>query len=472
MKYNRKYTPNQINYLKENEIFVFGSNLAGSHGGGAARTAVNKFGAIWGQGVGLQGQSYAIPTMHGGTNKIRPYVDEFIHFAKEHPEHLFLVTRIGCGVAAFSASEIAPLFKNAIEVKNIVLPKDFVEVIEADQHYEEPDVVGWNPDSFLDKYHGLMEEVKSGNPTAYYEVKVLRAQEFRNTIEIVNQGYYISPDGNRHDFSRIGEMMNSSEFVSKELPPNSDEPLDTKTLVEVVNEDCLEVTKRLVAEGYEPALLNMASRQNPGGGVTKGTGAQEETLFRRTNLFKSLYQYAPYAEQYGIIKSAHQYPLDRNFGGVFTPAVTYFRESESKGYALMNDPVYFAVISVAGINRPELTPDGNEIAPHLVAGVKNKIRTIFRLGLKNYCDSLVLGALGCGAFRNPPRHISRLFHEVMDEPEFKNKYRRIVFAILEDHNSKKSHNPEGNFNPFEEEFKNMDNPEIPFDNKYVEDVLN
>ena len=79
-----------ITELKDNEIFVFGSNLAGAHGGGAARVAYNKFGALWGQGVGLQGQCYAIPTMYGGTDAIKPYVDEFIEFASTHPEYTFL----------------------------------------------------------------------------------------------------------------------------------------------------------------------------------------------------------------------------------------------------------------------------------------------------------------------------------------------------------------------------------------------
>ena len=97
--YNREFTPDRISELKENEVFVFGSNLAGAHGGGAARLAYNRFGAIWGQGVGLQGQSYAIPTMQGGVETIKPYVDEFIAFAKAHPEKKFLVTKIGCGIA-------------------------------------------------------------------------------------------------------------------------------------------------------------------------------------------------------------------------------------------------------------------------------------------------------------------------------------------------------------------------------------
>ena len=133
--YSREYTPDRISELKPNEIFVFGSNLAGSHGGGAARLAYEQFGAVWGQGVGLQGQSYAIPTMQGGVETIKPYVDDFIKFALSHPELIFYVTQIGCGIAGFKVAEIAPLFQNAVDVANIILPKGFVEVITTDDKY-------------------------------------------------------------------------------------------------------------------------------------------------------------------------------------------------------------------------------------------------------------------------------------------------------------------------------------------------
>jgi len=129
-KYNRGFTPNRVNSLAENEIFVFGSNLQGFHGAGAAETAVDKFGAVWGQGVGLQGQSYAIPTMHGGVETIKPYVDEFIEFAKANPDKKFFVTRIGCGIAGFKDSEIAALFEEALPVENILLPRSFVDALE------------------------------------------------------------------------------------------------------------------------------------------------------------------------------------------------------------------------------------------------------------------------------------------------------------------------------------------------------
>ena len=127
--YNREFTPDRITELKQNEIFVFGSNLAGAHGGGAARLAYNRFGAVWGQGVGLQGQSYAIPTMQVGVETIKPYVDEFIRFAETRSDLKFFVTQIGCGIAGFKVGEIAPLFQAAIEVENIILPQTFVEVL-------------------------------------------------------------------------------------------------------------------------------------------------------------------------------------------------------------------------------------------------------------------------------------------------------------------------------------------------------
>lgn len=124
-----RITNANIRILQPDEIFVFGSNLAGMHGGGAARLAYQKFGAVWGQGVGLQGQSYAIPTMQGGVETIQPYVDEFIEFAKQHLQLKFWVTEIGCGIAGFSPFEIAPLFEQAKEVENIYLPERFWMVL-------------------------------------------------------------------------------------------------------------------------------------------------------------------------------------------------------------------------------------------------------------------------------------------------------------------------------------------------------
>ena len=126
-----KYTPENIISLGQDEIFVFGSNLAGIHAGGAARTALEHFGAIMGQGVGLQGQSYAIPTMQGPVETIKPYVDQFIDLAREWDQTTFYVTRIGCGIAGFSDEKIAPLFKEALKLYNVILPESFVKILKA-----------------------------------------------------------------------------------------------------------------------------------------------------------------------------------------------------------------------------------------------------------------------------------------------------------------------------------------------------
>ena len=130
---NTRITPNHITELKPNEIFVFGSNLQGYHGGGAARLAMNQWGAVWGQGTGLQGQTYAIPTMQGGIGTIRPYIDQFIKFAQNDPERTFLVTEIGCGIAGFRPADIAPFFKNAINIPNIWLPQRFWEILQEEE---------------------------------------------------------------------------------------------------------------------------------------------------------------------------------------------------------------------------------------------------------------------------------------------------------------------------------------------------
>lgn len=124
----QRTTPKLITSLQSDEVFVFGSNLQGFHAGGAAKLAM-QWGAVWGKGVGIQGQTYAIPTMQGDVDSIQPYVNEFISFAKQHPNKRFLVTEIGCGIAGFSGGQIAPLFKKAMTVDNIYLPEKFWNIL-------------------------------------------------------------------------------------------------------------------------------------------------------------------------------------------------------------------------------------------------------------------------------------------------------------------------------------------------------
>lgn len=240
--------------------------------------------------------------------------------------------------------------------------------------------ISWNSVEFLQEYRAQMARVKCGDSLAYNRIKMLRSSEFANTVALIAQGFYETEGGKRVVFPSDAPMQHGTKFYEKSFHVSA--RTVGKTAIEVVNEDCLHTAVRLKEQGFNPAVLNMASRRNPGGGVINGAGAQEETLFRRTNLYRSLYQFVSFAGQYGM-------------------------------------------------------------------------RTILRIGLEHGHDSLVLGALGCGAFRNPPRHVAKLFHEVMEEAEFLNKYKLLVFAILDDHNAHKSHNPEGNFKPFADEFKGM-----------------
>ncbi len=129
MIYNREYTPESITSLQPNEVFVFGSNLRGWHGGGAAAIAYRKFGAEWGVGEGLTGQCYALPTMEGGVDYIAGKVLHFLACAKAHPDLRFFVTKIACGIAGFTVEEIGPLFADAVSMANVILPQEFVGVI-------------------------------------------------------------------------------------------------------------------------------------------------------------------------------------------------------------------------------------------------------------------------------------------------------------------------------------------------------
>jgi len=281
----------------------------------------------------------------------------------------------------------------------------------------------------------------------------LRADIFQNTIKLVkNGGYYV--DGN---FINIPNNLLTEKTEYFTAPDILEANGDYQTKYSVINADCLETAEILVKSGFNTCVLNLASRKNPGGGVLTGAGAQEENIFRRTNLYLSLFQFAPFANEYGIRKHEKSYPLDRNTGGIYSADITVFRGSERNGYCLLRKPFNVSFVTVPAINAPELTErNGNlYIADNLVEPTKEKIRTILRITGKYKHDCLVLGAFGCGAFANPPNHMAELFKEVFLEKEFIKKFKFIVFSIFDDHNSNKRHNPNGNVLPFLEVFDSV-----------------
>lgn len=210
------------------------------------------------------------------------------------------------------------------------------------------------------------------------------------------------------------------------------------TLVRVENKDCVLAAKELIDAGYNPAMLNLA-----------------ENLCRRSNLILSLYQFSnslicqyPYL---GLRQHEDQYPMDERYGGIYSGVVTFFRGPESSGSLLENKPYNIPVISVAALNGPRIGNEGLMMQAKVDITL-DKIWTIFRIGQANFHDSLVLSALGCGAFSNPPAHIAKLFHQVIEEDEFRNKFKLIDFAILDGYRTGLHHNPEGNLLPFQREF--------------------
>jgi len=129
---DREYTPENITELKQNEIFVFGSNESGIHGAGAAKVAIDKFNAVFGQGVGLQGQSYAIPTKDKRLDilplyRIYDYILDFLTFAEDNPQLKFYVTKIGCGLAGYHPRDIKKVFYDVGISNNIILPIEFTD---------------------------------------------------------------------------------------------------------------------------------------------------------------------------------------------------------------------------------------------------------------------------------------------------------------------------------------------------------
>jgi len=215
-------------------------------------------------------------------------------------------------------------------------------------------------------------------------------------------------------------------------------PIDTD--IRVLNMDCLEAAKRLIDLDGSAALLNMASATNPGGGWLGGAGAQEENLHRRSNLSDFLSNHRRAVSGHNV-----RYPLGE-FGCIFSPDVCVFRGAEADGYPFLPHPFFVSVLSVAAYCRPKCR--GGRLTEKFARGTQQKILILLRVAKRHNVKCLVLSALGCGAFANPPCHIAEIFREVLSAHEFAGQFQRVWFAIIEDHNSPGG----GNVAPFRNVF--------------------
>ena len=283
----------------------------------------------------------------------------------------------------------------------------------------------------------------------------LRINIFKETLSLIEQGWYVATDGTRVELPSAEKVMQAAEMYIHKICLDNSFDRSIITEVRVENKDCVHAAQELIDAGLNPAMLNLADLYMPGGIVEFGSGAQEENLCRRSNLVQSLYQFSSIRiKQYPALNLKArmcQYPMDELYGGVYSGIVTFFRTTEQENSELMPVPCNIPVISVAALNGPRIGSNG-KIMDQEAEITLEKIRTIFRIGMIKGHDSLVLSAFGCGAFANPPAHIAELFHQVIEEEEFKNVFKLIEFAILDGYRTGLKHNPEGNLKPFQTEF--------------------
>ncbi|CAG8451580.1 6652_t:CDS:2 [Acaulospora morrowiae] len=219
--------------------------------------------------------------------------------------------------------------------------------------------------------------------------------------------------------------------------------------IEVFDGDCLSYALDLKRKEMNPIVLNMANPENPGGGYLYGAAAQEENLFRRTNLF----------EYHNI----QWYPFP-NAGGIYSPDALVIRDNEKEKYDLLMEPVKMSFVSLAALCFPQIEEDSEDrvtLAPAAKELTRHKIRAILNIGLDNGHDSIVLSAFGCGAFRNPPGAMAQLFHEIITNEYAGNgeslpkTYKHIGFAIFDDERARAWKGGEGNLLPFRKIFDNF-----------------
>ena len=275
-----------------------------------------------------------------------------------------------------------------------------------------------------------------------------RIAVYENTMSIANKGRYVSPKGNTVTITDEDKMIEGTKFYGKAANVNHKALPRYETELKVIDNDTIYAAKDLIDRGLNPCVLNMASFHKPGGGVVEGSSAQEENIFRRTNIFKSLYQFHSIGENYGIKQKDERYPLEMYYGGIYTPHVTVFKGSDDTRYTPLEEPFEIGVVSVSAIKKPTLT-DG-KLQPWVVDATKCKIRQILDIALENGHDSLILSAFGCGAYKTPPTEMAKLFKEVINSDKYKGAFKVIHFAIINLASTNGGHNPEGNFKPFKD----------------------
>lgn len=230
------------------------------------------------------------------------------------------------------------------------------------------------------------------------------AKVYRDTVRLVAR-------------TTSGSYKQSEKWSFKDLPPTIEDMLDGEPMpegagaVDVVPDDTLNVTADLIAKGWKPLVLNMACVFKEGGGVTRGAGAQEEEIFRRSN--------------YNQCANRSLYPMKKD-EFIVTEGVTIVKDD---GYNVLHDYFQADFIAMAAIRKPPLNHEGVYYDDDDEEVMKAKVDAIFRYAAYQGYDSVVFGALGCGAYGNPPHLVRDMFQASIDK--YRSFFELITFAVLE-----------------------------------------
>ena len=280
-----------------------------------------------------------------------------------------------------------------------------------------------------------------------------RKQIYIETMQFIQAGRYTSPNGTICRLKQGIDLSQKSESCTAINSAVNSKVQNTR--ISVVNKDCLDVAQEYTLKGHRVAILNFAAHDNPGGNSDKGTNGQEEDLCYRSEL-------AGFMEDQRLNtlsrpKDQQLYPLEfidhpEKEHIIHTPDVTVFRASRAQSYVLLNNPFSVGILSSAAPIHPPLNDDNTDYQR-----VEDKLRMkkLIQMQLTAACqkkyDTIILGAFGCGYYKNPPHGVARLYQEVITE-SFIGVFQNIVFAILEDLHSRSEHNSDGNLRPFQECF--------------------
>lgn len=272
----------------------------------------------------------------------------------------------------------------------------------------------------------------------------------REHLTLLQQGFYTSPSGSRVDIRNpLSHSIVHTEICRDGGPVTPKAPRFKETLWEVQPKNCVTIAHDLASQGNNKVnVMNFANSHVSGGAYLHHAGSQEEELFRCTGL--------PFAlDQTHRAQKSGFYPIHKvagPLGGVYTPATPLIRMGLDKDYQLIETPVFISVGTFAAFNRPELDVTNSDdplLQGECLRITREKIRTCLKSAYDHGDDTLILGAFGCGAFANPPAHMSRLMMDVI-QTEYQGCFKKIVFAVMKDSAEGHRHNPRGNFIPFAE----------------------